>query len=512
MAENPSSFLRQRTATHSSFTRQRTATHSSFTRQRTATHSSFTRQRTATLFLHPAENRNTLPYPAENRYPFSPLPGEGREPDTMLTYSTRKLPEMMGRDLEKIRRSSLLGNLTLLQVILSLTLLEVFSSSFLSDCPEIEPVFLPPAENRNTLFLHPAENRNTLFLHPAENRNTLFLHPAENRNTLPYPAENRYPFSPLPGEGREPDTMLTYSTRKLPEMMGRDLEKIRRSSLLGNLTLLQVILSLTLLEVFSSSFLSDCPEIEPVFLPPAENRNTLFLHPAENRNTLFLHPAENRNTLFLHPAENRNTLPYPAENRYPFSPLPGEGREPDTMLTYSTRKLPEMMGRDLEKIRRSSLLGNLRPSLDSIRKFFFNLKLNGEVSITLLDSLHILIKLANDLDYCKVFCHRSYLVFNCYMKLTKWSPSLDVSVESSVIPIWVTFPLLRPHLYTPRILHGLGALFGKPLKIDAATSTTGKPAFTGGAYTPEMHFFATEIIISVVFSTALHLKPSTQEK
>ncbi|KAL0923494.1 hypothetical protein M5K25_007553 [Dendrobium thyrsiflorum] len=41
-----------------------------------------------------------------------------------------------------------------------------------------------------------------------------------------------------------------------------------------------------------------------------------------------------------------------------------------------------------------------RPSLDSIRRFFFNLKLNGEFLVTLLDSSHILIKLANDLDYC----------------------------------------------------------------------------------------------------------------
>ncbi|KAI0520304.1 hypothetical protein KFK09_007776 [Dendrobium nobile] len=52
------------------------------------------------------------------------------------------------------------------------------------------------------------------------------------------------------------------------------------------------------------------------------------------------------------------------------------------------------------------------PSLDSIRNFFFNLKLNGDVSISLLDSSHILIKLENDLDYCHIFCHRSYLVFN----------------------------------------------------------------------------------------------------
>ncbi|KAI0497572.1 hypothetical protein KFK09_020803 [Dendrobium nobile] len=48
-----------------------------------------------------------------------------------------------------------------------------------------------------------------------------------------------------------------------------------------------------------------------------------------------------------------------------------------------------------------------RPSLDSIRKFFLNLKLNGDVSVTLLDPSHVLIKLENDLDYCRIFCHRS---------------------------------------------------------------------------------------------------------
>ncbi|KAL0927386.1 hypothetical protein M5K25_001551 [Dendrobium thyrsiflorum] len=271
MAENPSSFLRQRTATHSSFTRQRTATiflHPAENRNnlpspgREPQQSSFTRQRTATIFLHPAENRNTLPYPAENRYPFSPLPGEGREPGTMLTYSTQKPPEMMGRDLEKIRRSSLLGNLCLSFCSHSKAEKPLQSLLFLPFSPlhgdGREPVFLPPAENRNSLFLHPAENRNNL---PSPGREPqqssftrqrtaiIFLHPAENRNNLPSPgrepqhsslsAENRYPFSPLPGEGREPGTMLTYSTRKPPEMMGRDLEKIRRSSLLGNLFAVQ---------------------------------------------------------------------------------------------------------------------------------------------------------------------------------------------------------------------------------------------------------------------------------
>ncbi|KAL0921274.1 hypothetical protein M5K25_008332 [Dendrobium thyrsiflorum] len=92
MAENPSSFLRKRTATlpfspllgdgrePSSFLRQRTAT------------IFLLRQRTATIFLLPAENRNNLPSPGkEPQLPFSPHPGEGREPRQALTGDDRQI-------------------------------------------------------------------------------------------------------------------------------------------------------------------------------------------------------------------------------------------------------------------------------------------------------------------------------------------------------------------------------------------------------------------------------------
>ncbi|KAI0488610.1 hypothetical protein KFK09_028449 [Dendrobium nobile] len=43
-----------------------------------------------------------------------------------------------------------------------------------------------------------------------------------------------------------------------------------------------------------------------------------------------------------------------------------------------------------------------RPALDSIRRFFFNLKLSGDFFVTLLDQANVLIKLSNDLDYGRV--------------------------------------------------------------------------------------------------------------
>ncbi|KAL0908326.1 hypothetical protein M5K25_022815 [Dendrobium thyrsiflorum] len=127
-------------------------------------------------------------------------------------------------------------------------------------------------------------------------------------------------------------------------------------------------------------------------------------------------------------------------------------RFPDVKIS-SFRGLPSLWISELE-IRtlaapfQFALVGffpSKRPSLDSIRRFFFILKLNGEASVTLLDPLN-------------------------------WSPLLDVGVESPVIPIWVSFLQLRPHLYSPRILHGLASIFGKPLKIDTATSVGSRPS------------------------------------
>ncbi|KAI0495640.1 hypothetical protein KFK09_021943 [Dendrobium nobile] len=117
-----------------------------------------------------------------------------------------------------------------------------------------------------------------------------------------------------------------------------------------------------------------------------------------------------------------------------------------------------------------------RPSLDAIRHFFFNLKLIGTFSVTLLNARHVLIKLSKDLDYSDVFSHRSYFVNNCFMKLSKWSPFLDVNVESPIIPIWISFPNLRPHFFSPHILHGLRSLFGKPFKTDNAIVVGSRPS------------------------------------
>ncbi|KAI0494578.1 hypothetical protein KFK09_024719 [Dendrobium nobile] len=112
-----------------------------------------------------------------------------------------------------------------------------------------------------------------------------------------------------------------------------------------------------------------------------------------------------------------------------------------------------------------------RPTLDSIRKFFFGLKLSGDFSVTLLDQTNVLIKLHNDLDYARVFAHRSYLVFGCFMKVIKWSLflislrnhrlclfgclSLVYALTFSLLAfcsVWVPFSVDRYKLIMPLLL------------------------------------------------------------
>ncbi|KAL0905898.1 hypothetical protein M5K25_024346 [Dendrobium thyrsiflorum] len=61
--------------------------------------------------------------------------------------------------------------------------------------------------------------------------------------------------------------------------------------------------------------------------------------------------------------------------------------------------------------------------------------------------------------------------FEFALVVVKWSPNLDVEVDSPIVSIWISFPYLRPHLFSTRILSGLGSLFGRTLKSDTATAS-----------------------------------------
>ncbi|KAH0457100.1 hypothetical protein IEQ34_015007 [Dendrobium chrysotoxum] len=101
--------------------------------------------------------------------------------------------------------------------------------------------------------------------------------------------------------------------------------------------------------------------------------------------------------------------------------------------------------------------------LDS--KVFFNLKLAADCLVTLLDPILILIKLTNDMDYYRVFFHRSYFVL-----------LLLISLRNPPLSLFEFHFLIYDHIFfSPCTLHRLGSLFHHPLQTNNKTSISSHP-------------------------------------
>lgn len=104
-----------------------------------------------------------------------------------------------------------------------------------------------------------------------------------------------------------------------------------------------------------------------------------------------------------------------------------------------------------------------RPRMEDIHAFFHSMKLSGIFSVGLPNARHIIIKLANDLNYRCVFAKRSYHVFNCQMCLLKWTLYFIIMEKSPIMSAWIFLSNLRMYLFNHCTLHDIGSLLGRAL-------------------------------------------------
>ncbi|KAL2228169.1 UNVERIFIED_CONTAM: hypothetical protein Sindi_1796600 [Sesamum indicum] len=60
------------------------------------------------------------------------------------------------------------------------------------------------------------------------------------------------------------------------------------------------------------------------------------------------------------------------------------------------------------------------------------------------------------------------------MRIFKWTPTFTPSQESSIVPVWVSFPELPAHLFRKEVLFTVASMIGTPLQIDDATLNQSK--------------------------------------
>ncbi|KAL2225817.1 UNVERIFIED_CONTAM: hypothetical protein Sindi_1940400 [Sesamum indicum] len=60
------------------------------------------------------------------------------------------------------------------------------------------------------------------------------------------------------------------------------------------------------------------------------------------------------------------------------------------------------------------------------------------------------------------------------MRMFKWTPTFTPSQESSIVPVWVSFPELPAHMFRKEVLFTVASMIGTPLQIDDATLNQSK--------------------------------------
>lgn len=87
----------------------------------------------------------------------------------------------------------------------------------------------------------------------------------------------------------------------------------------------------------------------------------------------------------------------------------------------------------------------------------------------MIDAKHILIHLSHEDDYSCLFLKPSWYIDGCPMGVIKWTLSFSPTRETSIVPVWISFPLLPIHFRAKSFLFALAIAIGVPLRIDKPT-------------------------------------------
>ncbi|EOY02242.1 Uncharacterized protein TCM_016767 [Theobroma cacao] len=132
----------------------------------------------------------------------------------------------------------------------------------------------------------------------------------------------------------------------------------------------------------------------------------------------------------------------------------------------------------LAKSFRFSIVGKFSrtPRLVEIRQAFVGLGLSGAYNIRWMDYKHVLIHLSNEQDFNRIWTKQTWFIAKQKMRVFKGTPNFESDKESSIVPVWISFPNLRAHLFEKSALLLIAKAIGNPLGVDEATANGTRPS------------------------------------
>ncbi|VFQ79646.1 unnamed protein product [Cuscuta campestris] len=117
-----------------------------------------------------------------------------------------------------------------------------------------------------------------------------------------------------------------------------------------------------------------------------------------------------------------------------------------------------------------------RPPLPVIKQVLERIGFKHSYTVGVLAPSHVLLTFHNAEDYQRCFSKRLWQIQGYPMHVFKWNPDFHCDEESPIFPIWISLEHLPVHLHDPVALQAIPKIFGKPLMLDAATSSKTRPS------------------------------------
>ena len=122
-----------------------------------------------------------------------------------------------------------------------------------------------------------------------------------------------------------------------------------------------------------------------------------------------------------------------------------------------------------------------RPSMDIIEQTYLAPgHFQGQVSIGARDHRSICIRFALEEDYRKAWSRPTWRMGDAVMHTSRWTPhmaSTSRGRSQATIPLWIGFPGLPAHLFTPTTLQSLAAAVGTFIRLDPGVAVFNRPGY-----------------------------------
>ncbi|KAL2244365.1 UNVERIFIED_CONTAM: hypothetical protein Sindi_0554500 [Sesamum indicum] len=92
------------------------------------------------------------------------------------------------------------------------------------------------------------------------------------------------------------------------------------------------------------------------------------------------------------------------------------------------------------------------PSYSMLHKLMAGTGIKNRFTVSMLNNRYVLISLSCESNYTRLWLRRIWYIQGYPMRVFKWTPTFTPSKESSIVPVWVSFPELPAHLFRKEVL------------------------------------------------------------